>query len=240
LERPHRADYERFIHLIDVFRKLGYAPADLLAHSPFLVQDVLFNSILFRADEDLRALALLLNQPTDAIDVWLSRMRSSFDARFWYDRMGLYYDYDLRTERSIQVNTITTFLPLFAGVASKAQAERLINSHLTNPSEYASQDGIRYGVTTTARTEPTWESRRYWRGPVWIITNWLVLEGLQRFGYDDLADRIRQDTLHLVEVSGFREYYDARDGSGCGSDDFSWSAALTLELLMAPPNAENK
>lgn len=240
LERPHRAEYERFIHLIDVFRKLGYVPADLLVHSPFLVQDVLFNSILFCADEDLRALALLLNQPTDAIDVWLSRMRSSFDARFWNDQMGLYYDYDLRSERSIQVNTITTFLPLFAGVASNAQAERLINSHLTNPSEYASQDGIWYGVTTTARTEPTWESRRYWRGPVWIITNWLVLEGLQRYGYDDLADRIRQDTLHLVEVSGFREYYDARDGSGCGSENFSWSAALTLELLMAPPNAENK
>lgn len=240
LERPHRAEYERFIHLIDVFRKLGYAPADLLAHSPFLVQDVLFNSILFRADEDLRALALILNQPTDEIDVWLSRMRSNFDSRFWNERKGLYYDYDLRSERSIQVNTITTFLPLFAGVASKAQAEHLITSHLTDPSEYAPQDGIRYGVTTTARTEPTWEPRRYWRGPVWIITNWLLMEGLQRYGYDDLADNIRQDTLRLIELSGFREYYDARDGSGCGSDDFSWSAALTLELLMAPPKEGNK
>jgi len=240
LERPHRAEYERFIHLIDIFRKLGYAPVDLLAHSPFLVQDVLFNSILFRADEDLRAMALILNQPTDEIDVWLSRMRSSFDARFWNDQKGLYYDYDSRSERSIQVNTITTFLPLFAGVASKAQAERLINSHLTDPNEYAPRDGIRYGVTTTARTEPTWEPRRYWRGPVWIITNWLLMEGLQRYGYDDLVDNVRQDTLRLVELSGFREYYDARDGSGCGSDDFSWSAALTLELLMAPPKVENK
>jgi hypothetical protein len=54
---------------------------------------------------------------------------------------------------------------------------------------------------------------------------------LQRYDYHDLAEIIRQDTLSLIAQSGFREYYDTRDGSGCGSQDFSWSAALTLELL---------
>jgi glycogen debranching enzyme len=61
--------------------------------------------------------------------------------------------------------------------------------------------------------------------------NWFIMEGLKRYGYDDLAGRIRQDTLRLIEASGFREYYDARDGSGCGSTDFSWSAALTIEMI---------
>jgi len=233
IERPHRAEYERFIYLIDVFRQLRYAPAELLAHSPFLVQDVLFNAILFRADEDLRALAVDLGQPTDEIDGWLRRMRSSFDARFWDENDGLYYDYDVRTERPIYVNTVATFLPLFAGVASKAQAARLIEAHLIDPKEYAPSDNVRHWVTSTARTEPTWEPRRYWRGPVWVITNWFLIEGLQSYGYDDLAGIIRNDTLSLVEAAGFREYYDARDGSGCGSGDFSWSAALTLELSMA-------
>jgi glycogen debranching enzyme len=60
--------------------------------------------------------------------------------------------------------------------------------------------------------------------------NWFIIEGLRRYGYDDLADVIRRDTLDLMESAGFREYYDARDGSGCGSEDFSWSAALALEL----------
>jgi hypothetical protein len=41
---------------------------------------------------------------------------------------------------------------------------------------------------------------------------------------------IRRDSLGLMEGAGFREYYDPRDGSGCGSTDFSWSAALALEL----------
>ena len=60
--------------------------------------------------------------------------------------------------------------------------------------------------------------------------NWFVIEGLRRYQYDDLAEAIRQDTLRLIETAGFREYYDARDGTGCGSIDFSWSAALAIEL----------
>jgi len=34
----------------------------------------------------------------------------------------------------------------------------------------------------------------------------------------------------LMGQSDFREYYDPRDGSGCGATDFCWSAALALEM----------
>jgi glycogen debranching enzyme len=230
-ERPNRAEYERFIYLIDVFRRLHYAPQELLANSPFLVQDILFNSILFRADEDLHALAIALGEPTGEIDGWLSRMQENFNDRFWDESSGLYYDFDVRAGKRIPVNTAATFMPLFAGLPSKLQTQRLVEEHLLNPHQYAPGDGARYWVTTTAQNEPTWEPRRYWRGPVWIIMNWFVVEGLSRYGFHELAESIRQDSLRLVETSGFREYYDARDGSGCGSTDFSWSAALTFELL---------
>ena len=234
-ERPHRSEYERFIYLIDIFRKLHYAPAELLVNSPFLVQDVLFNAILFRADEDLRALAVMLDEHTDEIDGWISNVQLNFNTRFWHEAVGLYYDYDVRSNESIRVNTASTFLPLFAGLPSKRQAQRLVEEHLLNSEEYAPAAVVRHWVTTTAKTEPTWEARRYWRGPVWVIMNWLIMEGLGRYGYDDLANVIRKDTLGLIETAGFREYYDAQDGSGCGSTDFSWSAALTLELSMGPP-----
>jgi glycogen debranching enzyme len=234
IERPHRSEYERFIYLIDVFRQLRYAPNALLAHSPFLVQDILFNSILFRADEDLRALAVGLGQRADEIDGWLRNMHLNFNSRFWDEGVGLYYDYDARAGMPIRVNTAATFLPLLAGLPSKMQAQRLVGEHLLNTHEYAPAGELHHWVTTTARTEPTWEPRRYWRGPVWIIMNWFLIEGLQRYGYDDLAQVIRQDTLGLIESTGFREYYDPRDGSGCGSGDFSWSAALAFELSLAP------
>ena len=230
-ERPNRTEYERFIYLIDVFRKLNYVPGELLAHSPFLAQDILFNAILFRADEDLRALAENLGEPTDEIDGWLKRVQQNFNSHFWDQSAGLYYDYDIRASKPIPVNTASTFLPLFAGLSSKEQAQRLIEEHLLNPMEYAPNGEVRHWVTTTAKAEPTWEPRRYWRGPVWIIMNWFIIDGLRRYEHWDLAEVIREDTLSLMEAGGFREYYDARDGSGCGSSDFSWSAALTLELI---------
>jgi len=233
-ERPNRTEYERFIYLIDVFRKRNYVPGELLAHSPFLAQDILFNAILFRADEDLRALAVDLDQPTGEIDGWLSRMQLNFNSRFWDESAGLYYDYDVRAGKPIPVNTASAFLPLFAGLPSQEQARRLTKEHLLNPMEYAPNGEVHHWVTTTAKIEPTWEPRRYWRGPVWIIMNWFIIEGLRRYDYNDLAQVIRQDTLGLIESAGFREYYDARDGSGCGSDDFSWSAALALELSQMP------
>ena len=107
----------------------------------------------------------------------------------------------------------------------------MIEGHLLNPTEYAPSGEVRHWVTTTAQTEPTWEPRRYWRGPVWVIMNWLILEGLLRYGFNDLAALIREDTMGLIESAGFREYYDPRDASGCGSTEFSWSAALAIELM---------
>ncbi len=121
-------------------------------------------------------------------------------------------------------------MPLFAGLPSQIQAQRLVEEQLLNPAKYAPDAEVQHWVTTTAKTEPAWEPRRYWRGPAWIIMNWFIVEGLQRYSYDRLAETIRQDTLGLMKTSGFREYYDVRDGSGCGSSDFSWSAALYLEL----------
>lgn len=229
-ERPHQVDYERFICLIDIFRRANYDPTALLARSPFLVQDVLFNSILHRADEDLRALAEEFGQPTGEIDSWMNDLRANFNRQLWDDSHGLYFDYDQRGGASIMINTAATFLPLFGGLASPEQAKRLVEEHLQNPLEYAPNENAHYWLTTTSQSEPAWEARRYWRGPVWIILNWLVIEGLRRYNYTDLADLIQRDSLELLARSGFREYYDPRDGSGCGSIDFSWSAALAFEF----------
>ncbi len=122
-------------------------------------------------------------------------------------------------------------MPLFAGLPDQRKAERLMNEHWLNPAEYAPDSRVRYWITTTSQTEPAWDARRYWRGPVWIILNWLLADGLRRYGFDDLADALRRDSLVLMARSGFREYYDPRDGAGCGSTDFSWSAALALDFL---------
>ncbi len=230
-ERPYQPDYERFMYLISIFRKHGYDPAALMRYSPFLVQDVLFNAILHQADQDLEALALELDRPTVEIRAWLQAYQAGFTRAFWHEHSGLFLDYDLQNKLPIQVNTAATFTPLFAGLASPEQAARLVRDHLNNPDEYAPTADQPYMLTSTSRREPAWDPRRYWRGPVWIIMNWLVSHGLARYGYEGLAEQIKQHSVDLMIRSGFREYYDPRDGSGCGSIDFSWSAALAIDWL---------
>jgi len=232
-QRPHKEDYDRFIHLVNVFRTRHYDAKRVLEDSPFLVQDILTNSILYRADQDLRFLAVEIGEPVGEIDGWIEAVQGKFSERFWDEQRGLFFDYDVRNQTPIRVNTAMTFLPLFGGLADNRQAERLVKAHLLNPLEYAPDERARYWLTTTSQDEAAWESKRYWRGPVWVIMNWLVADGLRRYGYEKEASAILSDALSLIKANAFWEYFDAQDGSGLGSPEFSWSAALTIELIEA-------
>ena len=237
-ERPLAPDYERFVHLIDLGRSLRWEPHALLERMPFLVQDVLFCSILHRADEDLRALAVELGEETREMDGWLARTRAVFDARFWDAARGLYLDYDAQVQSPIRVNANATFAPLFAGLASPKQAARLVAEHFDNPVEYAPSADSRFRLPSVAKNERGYSPRRYWCGPVWVQMNWIIAKGLRRYGFVAQADTLVRDSLALIEKSDFREYYDPRDGRGCGATDFCWSAALALEM-MAPPDSSS-
>lgn len=77
--------------------------------------------------------------------------------------------------------------------------------------------------------------RRYWRGPTWINSAWLVWRGLVRLGYEEEAATLARAVTETVSEEGLREFYDPHDGRGMGAEDFAWSA-LALELL-DPDNA---
>jgi hypothetical protein len=80
-------------------------------------------------------------------------------------------------------------------------------------------------------TGAAFDTTRYWRGPAWINTSWLVLRGLERHGRHAEAATLRTAMLNAVRQEGFREYFDPHTGDGRGVSDFSWSAALALDLL---------
>lgn len=230
-ERPVAGEYDRFMHLIGLYRGWDWDPGALYERAPFLVQDVAFNALAHRAERDLRALAVALGHPTGEIDAWLDAGHSAFEERLWDAPGGLYLGRDLRSGAWLRENDVTTFLPLFAGVAAPGRAQRLVETHLRDPSAYARGTKIRFGLPSVAASSPRFEPRRYWCGPVWANMNWLVLQGLRSYGFDADADAVRRDTIALAARSGFVEYFDARDGSACGSRGFSWSAALVVDLL---------
>jgi glycogen debranching enzyme len=81
------------------------------------------------------------------------------------------------------------------------------------------------------------QSTRYWKGPTWVNINWIVVECLRAYGAAELARELVQQTIALVEGGGFAEYFSPLTGEGYGADDFSWTAALTIDLLASEAGA---
>ncbi|GAA3304579.1 hypothetical protein GCM10020295_56060 [Streptomyces cinereospinus] len=77
------------------------------------------------------------------------------------------------------------------------------------------------------------DPHRYWRGPAWFNTGWLLERGLRTHGASARADALRDAMIEAADASGFAEYVDPHTGEARGATGFSWTAALTLDLLQA-------
>ncbi|MDX2873765.1 MGH1-like glycoside hydrolase domain-containing protein, partial [Streptomyces ipomoeae] len=98
--------------------------------------------------------------------------------------------------------------------------------------------GPRFGLGGATRLVPSYDltgeafdPHRYWRGPAWFNTNWMVERGLRVHGELGRADALRAALLETAGASGFAEYVDPYTGEARGALRFSWTAALTLDLL---------
>jgi hypothetical protein len=64
----------------------------------------------------------------------------------------------------------------------------------------------------------------------------MIAVGLRNYGYAHFAEELRRRTLALVDNGGFSEYFSPLTGDGYGADDFSWTAALVLDLVNEEPS----
>lgn len=91
--------------------------------------------------------------------------------------------------------------------------------------------GCAYPVPSVPVNAAEFDQNRYWQGPSWVNTNWLIIDGLRRYGYNDHADALTESTIELVEKGGFAEYFNPLTGEPLGADNFSWTAALTIDFI---------
>jgi hypothetical protein len=220
--RPRGEEYQRFIHLVDLFRDAEWDPARMLAVSPFRIADVSTNSILLRAEHDLLALAARFGtvEERTEIEERIARLHAALE-RLWRDDLGLYASMDLVTHETIPVGTSGGFLPLFA-----AHAPARVAALGATLARWAAR--VARLVPSTDPDHPGFEPQRYWRGPIWAVVNWMIADGFRAAGDAATADRIRGDTLALINAAGPSEYFDPTTGDGIGGADFSWTAAIYL------------
>lgn len=196
------------------------------------VRDVPFNSVLLESLSQTARLASLCGE--EHIAEWsLEHFQKTSHAmkQKLKGEDGMYYSTMNwgESEKKIQVRTWSLFMPLYAGLATHEGAERLV-SLLNEPDFFATP----YGVPTVSVDEPSFDLENTWpwpnwRGPVWMGANWFIVKGLRRYGYDEQANKIKQQSIDLVEKSGFREFYNPLSGDGYGAEGFTWGG-LVLDM----------
>ncbi len=218
------------------------------------LQAVDFNAYVVNEMNCLADLALLINRKDEA-EAWRTRARELSEVLnelLWDETDGFYYDRTLDGE-PVRLRTSAGFLPLFAGVPDRVQAWRLLD-HLRDPNEFWTA----FPVPSVARDEPSYELDM-WRGPTWLNIDLLIVEGLVRYGYGEvareLAQRVRSGVEHWYgRLGSIDPFYDpdgrvpppeldrsdasGRLKTGEGTPtcrDYSGSAACYLALVTGIP-----
>jgi hypothetical protein len=225
--RPTKAQYDRYLWLVERFRGLGWDNSKLHDASPFQVVDPGFNAILVRSAADLAALADELGEPGIAA-ANRARAERALGAleRLWSDSHGQYLCLDRTTHTLIDSASIGGILPVLAAIPPE-RARRIART-IERQAER-----VRFIVASHDPADPRFEAKRYWRGPAWLVMNYMTADGLRAAGETAIADRIVRASLELITESGFAEYYDPTTGQACGGGRFSWTAAMVLEFLGA-------
>lgn len=227
--RPTNDEYDRYMYLVKLFADRDYDEARIFPDCPFLIQDVLFNTLLCQADRDLAVIARALGEDGSPCDAWADRTAQAIDARLWDAEHAIYVDFDMAAGERIAAHVAGGFTPLYAGIPSPERARQMYG-YLNSPA-FCALDEAGYPVPTYSRQASGYSPKRYWRGPVWLNMDWLLERGLRRYGFSQYADRIRRSVVELVRDHGFYEYFDPHTGQGHGTDQFSWTAALLLDML---------
>lgn len=234
--RPTDYDYNRYIHLIDIYRKCDYNEEAILERCPFVIQDPLFNCILVKSNQALIELAGIIGEDTAQLKAWNEKTIASMNDKLWNPKTGIYDAYDLHNDDRIEMEASSGLVPLFAHIPSPEQAQQLVD-RLTGPTFSGTPDQQLYLCPSYNPTSKKFNPKKYWRGPVWVNMNWMLHHGLSHYGFEDLAKQLKQESLELISHYGFYEYFVpikdvvGKEKQGCGSHRFSWSAALCIDFL---------
>ncbi len=225
-ERASDDDGLRMLVLATRAKKHHFQLEQMPRHSSVLIEDLAFNAMLAAANRSLELISRDLERPLPTeLQEHFRRTEVALE-HLWDEPSGQYYSRNAVTGELIKVPTIATFLPLWSGIPTRAQAERLIEL-LQKPTGFWPH----HPVPSVPIDAPEFREAGYWKGPTWINMNWTIAEALREYEAVELAERLRLRTLRLVEHAGFSEYFSPLTGDGYGANDFSWTAALVIDLL---------
>ena len=230
-ERPTSYQYDRYVYLLELGKKHRYDGPGIAEESPFLIQDCHMNAILIKSNESLIKIGKQFGWDTAELEEWQQQSIQSYNRKLWSEELGMYTGFDLHTQQQLTHKEIGGLVPLYAGIPTKDQAKRL-NEYLVTLSEKGY-----YLCPSFDPESPFFDSKRYWRGPIWPQMNWMLYHGLAAYGFHDTADTVKNDLITLVTNLGFYEYFESQKHladdlqKGYGGNQFSWTASSIIDLM---------
>ncbi len=170
--------------------RFGKFNIDIIHYNP-----VCLNSLLYLMEKQAGEIQRILGHASDAA-TWDSRAASRADRinrLMWDAQAGLYFDYEYVHFRQRKYPFATTFMPLWAGIASREQAAAVVR----NLQQFEKPGGIQ---TSTNISGNQWDAPFAW-APLQLF----AVEGLRRYGYSAEADRIATEFLSMVQEQ-YREH----------------------------------
>jgi glycogen debranching enzyme len=192
----------------------------------FWVKDIPFNTILVKNLEVLAKIAGVLGDEKTAEYALRHQLLLKESMRTNLFRDGVYWPASGPDHTILKVATWAHFVPLFAGLYTKEEAEEVIKNHFNNEKTFKSK----YGIRTVSKQEPSYRSNAFWRGPIWFAPHWFIYKGLMDYGFIEEAKWIRDTSKGLIDKNGFREYFDGETGKAYGARNFTWGT-LVLDML---------
>jgi hypothetical protein len=225
-QRPTSFEYDRYVALVERFRSLKWDNAQLHDASPFQVVDPGFNAILICSELALARVAERLgDRPlAERLQARAARAIEALES-LWNADLGQYTCLNRLTQQRVQSASVGGLLPLLVLPSEHPHVAQLC----TRLNDWL--DLAPYGVCSMAPQDARFDGHRYWRGPSWLIVNFLLITGLRQCAQRALADRVMQASLMCIEKSGCSEYYDPITGAALGGGTFTWTAAMVIEFL---------
>jgi alpha,alpha-trehalase len=223
----------------DPSNRFGPFNIDIIHYDP-----VCLNSLLYLMETETAEIMRTLGRAGEA-NVWIARSekrRRSINRLMWDERDGLYYDYNFVEKRVRRYPFLTAFYPLWAGIADRKQAARVV----ANLKRFELRGGLQ---TSTNASGSQWDAPFGW-GNLQMI----AVKGLRRYGYATEANRIAANFLSMIlkdflEHNTIVEKYDvARRSSQLGAGikfgysanqiGFGWTNAAFTEMYAELPEQE--
>jgi alpha,alpha-trehalase len=203
---------------------------------------VCLNSLLYKTEKDLEQMSGELGRKEES-EKWRQRAeqrKADVQKYLWDGERGLFFDYDFEKQARSTYEYVTTFYPLWAGIATPEQA-RAVTQHV---GKFEQPGGL---VMSPYETGGQWDFPY-----AWAPNQLMAIEGMRRAGFNDDANRLSYKFLSMVMENfrrdgTIREKYDAvkrssetqvTAGYHMNIVGFGWTNGVFLALLKELPPGE--